>query len=321
MTQSRAEVFDLGYQHYEGPREGRMRARKALWTNGVRTALGLGRSTRAKILPLLLFAAVMTPAVVFVLIASVASELGVTDQIVGPAGYYQIVSILLLIFSAIIAPELLCPDRRDRVLHLYLVRPLTSDDYVAGRWLAFFTITLALVYSGQIVLFVGFTFADPEPIEYLRENWLVAPRFLAAGLAVAAFTTTIPLAVSAFTTRRAFAAGFVIGLFIISSATAEILTECEEENVEVTITGDSRQITVIREDCEPLTGDLAKWFGLINVSGAPIYVSDLIFGEENDDQPFKSVAELPAVIPVGLYLLLTLGPAGVLVWRYRRIQV
>ena len=156
----------------------------------------------------------------FVLIASTAEELGAGSQVPGHADYYQLVSILVLIFSAIIAPELLCPDRRDRVLHLYLVRPLTSDDYVIGRWLAFFTITLALVYSGQIVLFVGSIFAAPEPIDYLRDNWRDAPRFLAAGLAVAAFTTTIPLAVSAFTTRRAFAAGFVIHIFFVAHARA-----------------------------------------------------------------------------------------------------
>jgi ABC-2 type transport system permease protein len=323
MTQSSAEVFDLGYQHYDGPREGRMRARKALWTNGVRTALGLGRSTRAKILPLLLFAAVMAPAVVIVLVASTAEELGARDQLWGHAEYYGLVSILVLIFSAIIAPELLCPDRRDRVLHLYLVRPLTSDDYVAGRWLAFFTITLALVYSGQIVLFVGSVFDAPEPLDYLRDNWLDVPRFLAAGLAVAAFTTTIPLAVSAFTTRRAFAAGFVIGLFIISLATAGALTSCPEhdERVELTDTGNGRQVTVITEECEPVTGDYAKWFGLINLSGAPIYISDWIFDEENEDQPYRAVAELPIGIPIGVYFLLTLGPAAVLVWRYRRIQI
>ena len=300
-----------------------MRARKALWTNGVRTALGLGRSSRAKVLPLLLFAAVMAPAVVIVLVASTAEELGARDQLWGHADYYELVSILVLIFSAIIAPELLCPDRRDRVLHLYLVRPLTSDDYVAGRWLAFFTITLALVYSGQIVLFVGSVFNDPKPIDYLRDNWLDAPRFLAAGLAVAAFTTTIPLAVSAFTTRRAFAAGFVIGLFIISLATAGGLTECpeHEERVEITDTGSGRQVTVTSEECEPVTGDYAKWFGLINVSGAPIYISDWIFDEVNDDQPYIAVAELPIGIPIGVYLLLTLGPAAILVWRYRKIQI
>ena len=50
------------------------------------------------------------------------------------------------------------------------MRPLTSTDYVAGRWLAFFTIVLTLVYSGQIVLFVGLTLAAGEPLTYVREN-------------------------------------------------------------------------------------------------------------------------------------------------------
>ena len=36
---------------YGGPREGRERARMGVFKNGVRTALGLGRGPRAKILP------------------------------------------------------------------------------------------------------------------------------------------------------------------------------------------------------------------------------------------------------------------------------
>mgnify|MGYP007026202615 CR=1 FL=1 len=43
MTQRAGELFDLGYQHYDGPREGRMRARKAVFFDGFRTTLGLGR--------------------------------------------------------------------------------------------------------------------------------------------------------------------------------------------------------------------------------------------------------------------------------------
>ncbi len=132
MTERSGEVFDLGYQHYEGPREGRMRARRALWVNGVRTALGLGRGSRSKILPTLLFVAALGLAVILTLVASVA---GPGDQVPGHAGYYQIVSIILLLFAAIIAPELLCPDRRDRVLDLYLVRPLPPVDYAGARWL------------------------------------------------------------------------------------------------------------------------------------------------------------------------------------------
>ena len=292
MTESGGVVFDLGYQRYDGPREGRMRARKALWINGVRTALGLGRGSRAKILPVLLFVAAIAPAVILALLASQLDDMAVPGlDLPGHAGYYRMVSVILLLFSAIIAPELLCPDRRNGVIHLYLVRPLTTTDYVAGRWLAFFSITLAIVYSGQVILLIGLILAAAEPLEYLRETWLDIPRFLAAGLAVAFFTTTIPMAVSAFTTRRAYAAAFVIGLYIISAPVAGVLTG------------------------ETLIGDAAKWYALIDIGQVPIHVSDLIFGEENEAQVPRLVRQLPAVVPVGWYLILTVVPGVVILWR------
>jgi len=296
-AQPRGEVYDIGYRRYEGPREGRNRARFALWTNGVRTALGLGRGTRAKILPILLFASTMVPAAVFVIMASLAEDFGVSDivEVPGHTDYYDVVSILVLLFSAIIAPELLCADRRSQVLQLYLVRPLTPTDYVAGRWLAFLTIVLALVYSGQVVMFVGFTFAAEAPFDYLRENWLDVPRFLAAGAIVAVFVTTIPLAVSGFTSRRAYAAGFVIGLFIISSAVANALA------------------------AEAAMGDWVKWIGLADFGSVPSYVSDLIFGEAPDSSDaMMRVSELNDAIPVAWYILLTAGPAAVLLRRYQK---
>ena len=320
MTEPRGEVFDLGYQHYEGPREGRMRARKALWLNGVRTSLGLGRGARAKILPVLLFVSIMAPALVIVMIASVV---GITDDLPGHAGYYLIVSILLLLFSAIIAPELLCADRRDRVLHLYLVRPLTSDDYVVGRWLAFFTITLALVYSGQVILFAGFTFSVDEPLQYLRDNWLDVPRFLGAGLVVAVFTTTIPLAVASFTARRAYAAGFVIGLFVIAGAAAGVLTDCGEDEAQVRgrDAGRGPQVGQASMECEPLTGDRAKWFEMINLGAMPIAVSDMILGEDGTSELSTTLGELPRAAPIAWYLVLTVGPALLMLWRYRRVEL
>ncbi len=320
MTESGGVVFDLGYQRYDGPREGRMRARKALWINGVRTALGLGRGSRAKILPVLLFVAAIAPAVILALLASQLDGMAVPGlDLPGHAGYYRMVSVILLLFSAIIAPELLCPDRRNGVIHLYLVRPLTTTDYVAGRWLAFFSITLAIVYSGQVILLIGLILAAAEPLEYLRETWLDIPRFLAAGLAVAFFTTTIPMAVSAFTTRRAYAAAFVIGLYIISAPVAGVLTGCLGE-------GDGERGAIVQaggatEQCETLTGDAAKWYALIDIGQVPIHVSDLIFGEEDESQVPRLVRQLPAVVPVGWYLLLTVVPGVVLLWRYRNMRL
>ena len=314
MTEARGEVFDLGYRHYEGPREGRMRARKAIWINGVRTALGIGRGWGSKALPVLLFIAVMIPAIGISIAAATVDPGG---EYPGHDGYYQIVSILLVLFSAIIAPELLCPDRQDGVISLYLVRPLSTTDYVAGRWLAFLSVTLALVYLGQVVLFIGFVLAADEPADYISDNWLDVPRFLLAGLVVAVFTTTIPLAVSAFTTRRAYAAAFVIGVFIISLPVTAILTICGNDDSET-----QRRIREgVEEPCRPATGDAAKWFVLINVGQVPIHVNDLIFPEENTSEFAKLAAELPNVVPVAWYLLLTTGPGLILWWRYRRIRI
>ena len=275
----------------------------------MRTALGLGRGAPAKILPILLFAAITAPAVVIVIIASFAEGFGASDGagVPGHADYYDIVSILTLLFSAIIAPELLCADRRSQVLQLYLVRPLTSTDYVAGRWLAFFTIVLALVYTGQIVLFVGLTLAAGEPLTYVRENWLDIPRFLAAGAVIAFFTTTIPLAVSGFTNRRAYAAGFVIGLFILSAAVANSLTGCTEREV------------VVVDRCEAVSGRWAKWVALAELGAVPANVSDMIFGETPDSsQAARHVSELHDAIPVAWYVVLTMGPSVLLLWRYRK---
>lgn len=312
MTQATGELYDLGYQHYDGPREGRMRARKAVFVDGFRTTLGIGHGPLAKVLPILLFGAAMAPAVIMAIVASqTQGALNLPDH----ADYYQIVSVILIIFSAIIAPELLCPDRRNGVISLYLVRPLTITDYVVGRWLAFFTITLALVYSGQIVLLAGLILSASEPLEYLKDNWLDIPRILAAGLLVAIFITTLPLAVAAFTDRRAYAAAIVIGLFIISTAAAGILTECEENH------GGSQRGAERTRDCEPLTGDAAKWLGLVGIRRVPTNVNDMIFRVEDEGQSSRLIAELPRIVPIGWYILLTGGMGFVLWARYKRLSV
>lgn len=305
MTERTGEVFDIGYQRYEGPREGRMRARQALWLNGVRTALGLGRGWQSKVLPGLLFVAVIVPAVLFSFVASTAETLA---DVPSQADYFSIVNIVILLFSATTAPEMLCPDRRDRVLDLYLVRPLTTTDYVVGRWLAFFSVMLPLVYAGQIVLFIGLTLAADEPLDHLRDEWLDLPRLLAVGAVIAAFGTSIPLAVSTFTVRRTYAAAIVIALFLVTPFVAGSLTFCEDAESQVST-----------QECDRVTGDSAKWFALISLPEAPLHVSDRVFDEDNDSDTGGLVREHNAVVPVGWFLVLTMAPGLLLWWQYRRM--
>lgn len=310
MTDASGEVFDLGYQHYDGPREGRMRARQALFVNGVRTAIGLGRGWQSKVLPGLLFLAVMVPAFLFSFIASTADIL---QDVPTHADYYWIINIVILLFSATTAPEMLIPDRRDRVIDLYLVRPLTTTDYVIGRWFAFFSVMLALVYAGQVVLFIGLTFAANEPLDYLRDQWLDIPRLLAVGAAIAAFATSIPLAISTFTIRRTYAAAIVIALFVITPVVAGSLTFCEDH-------GHGR-LGTIQSECEPVTGGAAKWLALISLPEVPLHVSDLIFDDDNESDVAELVRGHNSAVPVGWLLILTVVPGLVLWWQYRRMAL
>ena len=67
MTTSPAEIFDLGYRGYEGERTSRWRRRLAIWRDGVRISLGLGRGAGAKFASWLLICLALVPMVVLVL--------------------------------------------------------------------------------------------------------------------------------------------------------------------------------------------------------------------------------------------------------------
>lgn len=307
MTSATGEVFDLGYKRYDGPREGRMRSRQALWVNGVRTALGLGRGWQSKVLPGFLVVAVIVPALLFSFIASRAQQI---QDIPTQADYFRVVNIVVLLFSATTAPEILCPDRRDRVLDLYLVRPLTTTDYVVGRWLAFFSVMLPFVYAGQLVFFIGLTLAANHPFDYLRDQWLDVPRLLVVGAAIAAFGTSIPLAISTFTIRRTYAAAIVIAIFLVTPFIAGSLTFCQNQ--------DNSPAAI--QQCDPATGAAAKWVALVSLPEVPLHVGDRVFNETGDSHVAELVHELNPVVPVSWFLILVIGPGAVLWWQYWRMR-
>jgi ABC-2 type transport system permease protein len=313
------EVFDLGYQRYDGPREGRSRARKAIYGDGVKLILGVGRGPKSKILPLLLFISATLPAVAFVIILSFLGD-GAEQFIPGPADYNGLIATLLIIFGAIMAPELFTPDRKDRVLDLYLVRPIMSTDYAMARVAAFMSIVLALVYSGHIVLQAGLILTAPQPWEYIKGNWADIPRFIAAGFFVALFITAVPMAVATFTNRRAYASAFVIGLFMVAMVTVNGLTA---ENCSDHTRSADGVITVNDSECSPVTGEAAKYISLLSFMDTSLAMNDLVFDRvDADPSPARmAMRDLHDAIPIGAYGLYTLIPLTLIWWQYRRTRI
>ncbi len=294
-------VFDLGYRRYDGPREGRNRARRAVYVDGLRIALGLGRGGRAKILPWLFIAVVVAIGLVMSLVVGVVNREigeGVAEAADLPtlSDFYRITSLIIFLFAAVVGPELLCPDRHSGVINLYLVRPITSLDYVAARFLAFLSVMLLVVWLPQVVLFTGLVVSDNQPGDYFTKHWEEIPKFLAAGAALAVYTTGVGLAVAGFTTRRGYASVGLIGLLIMSQIAALVLGET-------------------------ITGTAGHWLALISLSDVPMHINELVFDTDDSLQSGRAARELSTGVRIGAYFVFTLVPIGILLSRYRRLTV
>ena len=293
-------VFDIGYQHYAGVREGRARALGALVADGVRTALGLGRGARAKLLPWAFVALLSGIALVMALVAGAANRLGgpgtaERTNLPSHGDYYGIAAVILFVFGALVAPELLCRDRREGVLQLYLVRPITGSDYVVARYVACLAVLTGAAWLPQLILFVGLSMGDPTPGAYLRDHWLDVPRLLLAGVTMAAYVTSLALLVASFPTRRAYAAVFLVGHFVITTP-----------------------LTV--GIAEELPGALGQWVSMGNLAAIPVHVNDVIFGEVSELTEDAPARTLPGAVRVGWYLAWTVGAAAILWARHRRVR-
>ena len=239
-------------------------------------------------------------ALVMAIVAGAANRLGGPGtaeraNLPSHSDFYGIASIIVFVFAAVVGPELLCPDRRNGVINLYLVRPLTGSDYVVARWVAFFAVMLAAAWLPQFVLLLGLSGGDPAPLEYLQKHWLDVPRFLAAGIAMAAYAVTLALLTASFTTRRAYASVFLVGLFVITTP--------------FTI-GAAQEIG----------GTAGQWISMFNLTNIPVHVNDVIFGEVSNITKDAPARELGSVILVAWYFAWTLLPAGFLWARYRRLS-
>jgi len=220
VTSGPAEVFDLGYQSYDGPRSGRWARRRAIWRDGIRISLGLGRGAGAKIAPWLLLSLALVPMLILVVVAAFVGPATNPDDFELPSygDYYEWAMVPLGLFAAVVAPLLVCPDRRDGVLALYAARPITPVDYIGARWTAFVTVTLAAVWLPEAILFTWNTLDAEKPGTFLRDNWDVVPRLLVSGAVVAVVLTTLALLVASFATRRAYATVAMLAVLFIGSA-------------------------------------------------------------------------------------------------------
>jgi ABC-2 type transport system permease protein len=287
-------IYDLGYRRYDGPRLGRRHAVEALFVFSLRAVFGLGRSGRAKIAPLILGGLIALPAVFSVGVGALAGGAAGEFNPITLEGYLPFVQTLLVFFVAAQAPELLVRDQRYRVLTLYFSRALERVDYVAAKYLALLT-AVALVFAlPQVILLLGLLFATPSLSDGLASVVPVLWPVVGRTIVVSALLAGVGLVASAFTMRRAFAAGAIIAVFLVLSGVVTVL---------VNRAGLDGPLALVA---------LADPFALMDA------VSALLFGVE-PSTPAILRSDLPVWAFAGTAVAVSLACPLILLLRYRRI--
>ena len=218
-----ARILERGYRAYEGERGGVRAAILTTAKHGIQRSLGIKRTVWQKVLPVLTIALAYIPAIVFVGLVALSERFRIRND-VGPtyAEYYGFITAAILVFVAFVAPEILCTDRRSGMLGLYLASPLNRNTYLVAKTLSVLFI-LSLVTTGPVLLvLIGKTIlgAGPDGVD----GWfLTLGRVLLAGLAVSALHTSLSLAISSVTSRRAVASAAIVIVLVASSSSAEAL--------------------------------------------------------------------------------------------------
>jgi ABC-2 type transport system permease protein len=296
MTDQTGAVYDLGYEPFEGERRGRSGARKAVYFDGIRRALGLRRKARRKVMPWGLLIIAIVPTIVavgvsFMIPAGTADAIDLARQ---NSDFFLLAGTITMLFTALAAPELLVPDRKDGVLSMLASRPLTAADYLGSRFASLVTVVGAFMIMPQLVLFFGQAASDPDGFFRGLVNAAdTLPKIVAVAGVYAIAYVPLGFVIASLSNRKAIATASYLAVMIALSGFAEALVR------ESNITG-------------------GRWMALL----APINTADAanvwIFGGSNPESLLVAADISPAV---GILALVAVGAALSMfsLHRYRRL--
>ena len=215
-------IHDLGYRGYDGPRLGRLQIIRALTWHSFRSAWGLGRGVKGKVVPVLAFVTMCLP----VLVNAVAVAKG-GSRLYSYDGYLPSLRIAVVtIFIAAQAPELVVPRPAQPGPAAVLLPPAA-----AGR-----------LPAGQVCRAHGCA-DDPDrgaadrPVRghdrvgARRRGRLDQTRALISGLGVglmwAVLMAAIGLVLASMTGRRAYSTGIVAISCVLTFFLAVLLIQAE----------------------------------------------------------------------------------------------
>lgn len=290
-------VYDRGYRPYDGPRGGRREATMAVWRLSVRRALGLRRSWRQKLFPWSLLAITTVPAIVNVGIGYAIRNDPFEMRDFEFITYHEYVGVstALLVFVGLTAPDIVCPDRAQRVLPLLFSRPLTGIDYVAAKVGAMTAIVFGFGFLPHVVLFVGQMLVSDGALDYLTDNAEVLWQVPISVAILALYYGVVGVALASLTDRRIVGGVAILGVMLVTSAVAAIVVDA--------------------------AGDGGTPVAVLNVLALPLYLRDLVFLGHIDERSGLSGVEGGGILAIVVYVAVIAAGLATLRHRYREVAL
>jgi len=288
-----ARIADRGYQHYTGRRVG---GGHAFWTMA-RGALdrALGRRRKVGFGTVLKYLAVLFANAPIVFTLATQASNGTTNF--SYPDYLSGISLLSILFAALVAPDLLCPDRRERVLTLYFAAPITRLQYLLANAAALTALMLAITLLPLLAYFVGAAVLSGSALGYAGDHTGDLWHLLLGGTLAAGYYAALALLAAGFNDRRAYAAAAFLGTLLVSAAASAILSQG------MRFGGHER-------------------FALLDLLQLPIRATRWLFGVPPE---VANANRIPPYIPtvdgvayVGMTLALIVLAIGAVVWHYLR---
>jgi ABC-2 type transport system permease protein len=220
-------IYDIGYRSYEGARLGRGYAFRTLYVHSLRSVFGLGRGGRALIFPWALFAAMIFPAVVTTAVAGISG--GMMNKLIDYHEIYQWDAMMLALFCAAQAPELVSRDHYHRVLPLYFSRALRKRDYALAKLLAMWTAVFLVMVSPLLVILTGRLGLPSDFGAAFKQESKDFFAIVATPAICALVFGTLSLAIASYIPRRGIASAAVLGTVLLTAPLANILMETADD--------------------------------------------------------------------------------------------
>ena len=110
--------------------------------------------------------------------------------------YFSVAWLILGVFVATIAPEMLCGDRREKTLILYFSRPITRLDYLLSKLLATALLTLTITLVPLVIFWLGRQLLDNSPVSAMKDNLDDLWKIIVVSMLVSAYLGAIGLVIS-----------------------------------------------------------------------------------------------------------------------------